>query len=185
MSGSITGHRGRSRRSGASDQAESAAFVEASAFTIVQTDAHRTTYLDVSGDCPAWSFRSHMCYLTSARKTGPLKEKTRATTPVPAELSHIVPRHLPGATVIRRERLGTADTQTITMRHERIPGAAQSFDIDGRTARIMALVDGEQTVLQIAELLEESVPTQPKEETINSFAHYLRQGLLSWRDRGG
>jgi SAM-dependent methyltransferase len=163
------------------DRAESAAFVEASGFTVVQTDAHRTTYLDVSGDCPAWSFRSHMCYLTSARKTGPLKEKTRAATPIPEELAQIVPRHLPGATMIRRERLGTADIQTITMRHERIPGAAQSFNIDDRTARILDLVDGERTVLQIAELLEKSVPTQPKEETISSFARYLRQGLLSWQ----
>jgi SAM-dependent methyltransferase len=163
------------------DRAESAAFVEASGFTVVHTDAHRTTYLDVSGDCPAWSFRSHMCYLTSARKTGALKDKPRAAKPVPAELAQIVPRHLPGAAVIRRERLGTADMQTITMRHERIPGAAQSFDIDGDTARIMALVDGERSVLQIAELLEKSVPAQAKEETIKSFARYLRHGLLSWQ----
>ena len=99
-----------------------------------------------------------MCYLTSARKAGQREERPRVATPVPVELPQIVPHHLPGATVIRRERPGTAEPQTMTMRYERIPGVAQSFDIDSDTARIMALVDGERTVLQIAELLEESVP---------------------------
>jgi SAM-dependent methyltransferase len=51
------------------DNAETAAFFETVGFIPIHSDAHRTTYLDLSRDCPSWSTRSHMCYLTAGRKT--------------------------------------------------------------------------------------------------------------------
>ena len=60
------------------DQTETAAFFEATGFTAIRSEAHRTTYLDLSRDCPRWPFRSHICYLTSARKTGRRGERPSA-----------------------------------------------------------------------------------------------------------
>jgi SAM-dependent methyltransferase len=51
------------------DRPEARDFVEALGFTVTQSDQYRTTYLDLSRDCPAWSFQNHVCYLTCARKS--------------------------------------------------------------------------------------------------------------------
>jgi SAM-dependent methyltransferase len=166
------------------DQAECAAFFEAAGFSIVQAEAYRTTYLDLSRDCPSWSFQNHMCYLTSARKTSQGGEKPRVAAPSPAELPDIIPQHFPDANLIERQALGAEQTRTILLRHERLPGRAESLKIGSDTARIMALVDGKKTVHEIADLLKESPPAQPVEETIRAFGRYFNQGLLSWRKAG-
>src|SRR5207253_4183256 len=57
------------------DQTESAAFLDAAGFTVIGAEAYRTTYLDLSRDFPSWSFQNHVCYLTSARKTGEARQK--------------------------------------------------------------------------------------------------------------
>jgi hypothetical protein len=69
-------------------------------------------------------------------------------------------------------------------RYERIPGRTERLEIGGDTARMMALVDGHRAVHDIADVLKESVPSQPVEETMSAFARYFDRGLLSWRKRG-
>jgi SAM-dependent methyltransferase/uncharacterized protein YbaR (Trm112 family) len=165
------------------DQTEGAAFFETAGFTIVQADAHRTTYLDVSHECPSWSFRNHMCYLTAARKTRQAERPRVVATPSAAELSEIIPQHFPGANLVQRRSLGSEQMRSTVLRYERIPGRAESSEIDDDTVEVMALVDGKRTVREIADLLKRKVPDKPTEETVRVFARYFSQGLLSWRDR--
>ena len=162
------------------DGSEGAAFFEASGFSVVQADAYRATYLDLSRDCPSWSFQNHINYLTSARKTGQGREKTTAVTPSLTEIPQLIPEHFPGATLIKRERLDADRKHTIHLRHERRPGIVENLDIDSDAARIIALIDGNATVLQIANMLK---PDLPVEETIRVFERYFNTGVLSWRDR--
>jgi SAM-dependent methyltransferase len=164
------------------DQAEGKAFFEAAGFTVEQTDAYRATYLDLSRDCPSWSFQNHMCYLTSARKGRDNIEKSSAARPNLVELSKIIPQHFPGATLIQRQSLGTNQPHTILLRHERVPGRMENLAIDRDAVRIMALVDGKRTVQEIADLLKQTMPTQSEEETLRAFARYFKHGLLSSSD---
>ena len=165
------------------DQSEGAAFFEASGFSVVQASAHRATYLDLSRDCPTWSFQSHMCYLTSARKTGQASEKIKAVTPGLAEIPQLIPEHFPGATLIRRERLEGEHKHSAHLRHERSPGIVENLDVGSDTARVVALVDGKRTVLEIANILQQE-PGLSVEEAIGAFARYFDAGLLTWRNRG-
>jgi SAM-dependent methyltransferase len=165
------------------DQSEGASFFQASGFCVVQTDACRATYLDLSRDCPTWSFQNHMCYLISARKTGQSDEIKNAAVPGPAELAQSIPEHFPAAILVRRERLDEEHKQTVQLRHERKPGVAETLDIGSDTARIIALVDGKRAVLEIANILRQTADL-PVEETIAAFAGYFNRGLLSWRARG-
>ena len=163
------------------DQSEGAAFFEASGFTVVQADAHRATYLDLSRDCPAWSFQNHMCYLTSMRKTEQDREKVKAAPSIPAQLSRIIPKHYPQATLIKHERLEEEHEHTIHLRHERSPGIVENLEIGSNGARILAQVDGKRTVLEIANMLQ-LTSDLPVQETIQAFERYFNMGLLSWRD---
>jgi len=165
------------------DQSEGAAFFEAGGFCVVQASAHRATYLDLSRDCPTWSFQSHMCYLTSARKMGQVSEKIKAAAPGLAELPQVIPEHFPGAILIRRERLAGEHKHSVHLRHERSPGVVENLDIGSDTARIVALVDGKRTVLEIANILQQE-PGLSVEEAISAFARYFDTGLLTWRNRG-
>jgi SAM-dependent methyltransferase len=166
------------------DQTEGAAFFEAAGFTVVQAEAYRTTYLDLSRDCPSWSFQNHMCYLTSARKASRRAEKVKGITPSPAELPDIVPQHYAGAHLIERQSFGAEPTRTTIYRYERIPGRPESVEIDSDTARILALVDGKRTVREIVDLLEQREPARPVEDIVRAFARHFDQRLLSWRDKG-
>jgi SAM-dependent methyltransferase len=166
------------------DLTEGAAFFEAAGFAVVQTEAYRTTYLDLSRDCPSWSFQSHMCYLTSARKVSRSAEKPKGITPSPTELLEIVPQHYPGAHLIERQRFGSKPTRTTIYRYERIPGRAESVEIGTDAARIFALIDGKRTVREIADLLRQSESAQPVEEIVRGFARYFDQRLVSRRDKG-
>ncbi len=163
------------------DHAEGAAFMEAAGFTVVAAEAYRATYLDLSRDCPSWSFQNHICYLTSARKTGPDPARAARAIPGLEELPAVIPRHFPGATLVRRQDLGPTHTPTTIFRHQAIPGRTESVEIGSDGARVMALVDGEKTVADIAALLESEPPAQSSEETIRAFADYFKRGLLSWR----
>ena len=87
------------------DQAEGAAFFEATGFRVISAEAFRTTHLDVSRDFPSWSFQNHLCYLTSARKTAQTGKRPIAMAPIPAELARIVPQHFPAAQLIQRQSL--------------------------------------------------------------------------------
>lgn len=163
------------------DQKEGAAFMEAAGFTVIAAEAYRATYLDLSRDCPSWSFQNHICYLISARKTKSALAGTARPMPGLEELPALIPSHFPGATLVQRQSLGPDPTPTTTFRHEGIAGRAKSVEIGATAARIMAMIDGEKTVAEIAALLESEPPVQPREETIRAFAHYFKQGLLSWR----
>jgi SAM-dependent methyltransferase len=168
------------------DQTESAAFLDAAGFTVIGAEAYRTTYLDLSRDCPSWSFQNHICYLTTARKTGAAKEKLVRRTPNAAEIPEIVPQHFPGANLVQRhnlegQNLEAEKTPITILRHDGVPGRTISLEITGDTARVMTLVDGERTVDQIADLFNQDATLLPKDEIFRAFSHYFEQGLLSWR----
>jgi SAM-dependent methyltransferase/uncharacterized protein YbaR (Trm112 family) len=163
------------------DQTESAAFLDAAGFTVIGAEAYRTTYLDLSRDCPSWSFQNHVCYLTSARKTGAAREKLIRRTPNAAEIPEIVPQHFPGANVIHRQNLEAAQTRITILRHDGVPGRTMSLEITGDTARVMMLVDGKRTVEQIADLFNRDATPLPKDEILGAFSYFFEQGLLSWR----
>ena len=166
------------------DQPETTAFFEAMGFTTIRADAHHTTYLDLSRDCPKWPFRNNVCYLTSARKAGPRRERPRVPPPSPAELAEIVPQHFPFANLIERRSLEGDRKRTVSLRYERMAGRPESLELGGDTARIVALVDGKRTVREIADLLAQAVPAKPAADTIRAVARYFDQGLLDWRGRG-
>ncbi len=172
------------------DQTESAAFLDAAGFTVIDAEAYRTTYLDLSRDCPSWSFQNHICYLTTARKTGAATEKLVRRTPNAVEIPQIVPQHFPGANLIQRQNLERrnlegqnleAEQTPITiLRHDGVPGRTISLEITGDTARVMTLVDGKRTVDQIADLFNQHPTPLPKNEIFGAFSQYFEQGLLSW-----
>jgi len=174
------------------DQIECPAFFEAAGFNPVRAESHRATYLDLSRDCPSWSFRSHMCYLTSGRKiAGPVPRqggdtsKSAERSPQdPGNISKLVPRHFASATLVYRQSLGPQQAGTILLRHERLPGNVESLQIGNDAVPIVTLVDGKRTVQQIAEMLQAKDPAQPAEETVRAFARYFNQGLLDWSDPG-
>jgi hypothetical protein len=166
------------------DQTESAAFFEATGFSVTDAEAFRTTHLDVSRDCPSWSFQNHVCYLTSARKTGRAGSRRILAAPSPAELPRIVPRHFPGAHLIQRQSLGADETPTIILRHERLPSRVQSVNISNDMARLIALVDGKKTVLEIAEMFKSETPSLSIDEIVQAFAHYFENEILNWRHPG-
>ena len=165
------------------DQTESAAFLDAAGFTVIGAEAYRTTYLDLSRECPSWSFQNHVCYLTSARKTGKAREKSVRRTPNPAEIAEIVPQHFPGANLIQRQNLEVTQTGVTIFRHDGVPGRTISLEITSDTARVLTLVDGKRTVDQIAGLFNRDATLLPRDEIFRAFSQYFEQGLLSWRGR--
>jgi SAM-dependent methyltransferase len=165
------------------DQTETPAFLEAAGFTVLGAEPHRATYLDLSRDCPSWSFQNHVCYLTWARKTGAGAARPSLVQLGPAELPEAIPVHFPGASLIHRHGLGEQPTHTMTFRHEGIPGRTTSVQIGGDAARILALVDGKRSVSEIADLLERETPALPRDAVRDAFGHYFQQRLLGWRGR--
>jgi SAM-dependent methyltransferase len=166
------------------DQTESAAFFEAAGFSVIDAEVFRTTHLDVSRDCPSWSFQNHICYLTSARKTGQAGSWRIPTAPSPAEVSQIVPRHFPGAHLVQRQSLGADEMRTTILRYERLPSRMQSVDISNDMARLIALVDGKRTVLEIAEMFKLETPGLSADDIIQAFTHYFENEILNWRRPG-
>jgi hypothetical protein len=167
------------------DQTESAAYFEAAGFSVIAAEAFRTTHLDVSRDCPSWGFHNHICYVTSAKKTGRAGRRPTLAIPNPAELSRIVPRHFPGAQLVQRQRLGGDQARVTVLRHERFPSRVQSFDISNETARLISLVDGKKTVAQIADIFKREMPSLSQDDIATAFTQYFEQGLLDWRDQKG
>jgi SAM-dependent methyltransferase len=165
------------------DQTESAAFLDAAGFTVTHAEAYRTTYLDLSRDCPSWSFQNHVCYLTSARKTGEASAKLIRRTPNAGEIPEIVPQHFPGANLIHRQNLEGEPTRITILRHDGVPGRTISLEINRDTARVMMLIDGKKTVDEIADLFNRDATPLPKDEIVRAFSRYFEQGLLSWRER--
>jgi len=165
------------------DQAESAAFLDAAGFSVTGIEAYRATYLDLSRDCPSWSFQNHVCYLASARKTGEAEEMLIRKTPDAAEIPKIVPRHFPGATLLHRQNLGEEPMQITRLRHDGVLGRTMNLVISSDTARVIMLVDGSRTVDEIAGLFNRDATPVPKDEIVRAFSQYFEQGLLDWRDR--
>jgi SAM-dependent methyltransferase len=165
------------------DQTESAAFLDAAGFTVIGAEAYRTTYLDLSRDCPSWSFQNHVCYLTTARKTGEAKQKLIQRTPSAAEIPKIVPQRFAGANLVQRQNLEVEQAPITILRHDGVPGRTISLEITGDAARVMMLVDGKRTVEQIADLFNRDAMPLSKDEIFGAFLHYFAQGLLSWRGR--
>lgn len=162
-------------------QTESAAFLDVAGFTVIGAEAYRSTYLDLSRDCPSWSFQSHICYLTSARKKGYVRKERIVTRPSAAELPEIIPQHFPGARLIQRHSLDATRTCTTLFRHESISSRVRNSEISTETARIMTLVDGKRTVSEIAKLLNQEAPAVPVDAVISAISYYFEQGLLSWQ----
>ncbi|MGE0257328.1 MAG: methyltransferase domain-containing protein [Alphaproteobacteria bacterium] len=167
------------------DQNESAAFLETAGFSVIEADAYRTTHLDVSRDFPSWSFQNHVCYLTSARKTGHVTDTPTPTTPGAAEIPQIVPHHFPGAQLIQRQRLGTDAKPTTVLRHERYPSRPQTMRVSNEAARLVALVDGQRTVAEIAQMFIPEMPGVSVPDIIQAFSQYFEEGLLDWRGQKG
>jgi SAM-dependent methyltransferase len=163
------------------DEIETPAFIEANGFAVVAADAFRATYLDLSRDCPTWSFQSHICYLTTARKAGASQRCAKAEGPDLADIPALVPEHFPGATLIERQSLETGRRRTVLLRHERIPGRPKNLELSPEAAQIMALVDGKRTVSEIAALLQTNGSAQPPDEIIRAFTRYFEEGLIGWR----
>ena len=167
------------------DQTETAAFLETAGFTVFGSEAYRATYLDLSRDCPSWSFQNHVCYLTSARKQGrKAGAAPTAVSPAPGELREIVPTHFPGATLVQRHSLGAQATHTTVFRHEVVPGRVNSVQIGPDAARIMALVDGKRTVSEISDELGRETPALAPDAVRSAFERFFQQRLLGWRRRG-
>jgi SAM-dependent methyltransferase len=167
------------------DRGEASGFVEGFGFTVTESEAYRATYLDLSRDCPAWSFQNHICYLTCARKSGELvaDEATRPSEPAGVELQSVIPEHFRGAELIERQSLGPEGKRSTHLRHEGVPGRPQSMEVGVRARRVLALVDGHRTVGEIAELLARENPSESVDETLRAFDQYFSQGLLNWRSR--
>jgi SAM-dependent methyltransferase len=165
------------------DQTESAAFLDAAGFTVTGAESYRTTYLDLSRDCPSWSFQNHVCYLTLARKTGEARAKLTRRMPNATEILEMVPQHFPGANLVHRQDLEGEQTRTTILRHDGVPGRTISLEINRDTARVMMLVDGKKTVDEIADLFNRDATPLPKDEIVQAFSQYFEQGLLSWRER--
>jgi SAM-dependent methyltransferase len=163
------------------DNAETVAFFETVGFMPIHSEAHRTTYLDLSRDCPSWSTRSHMCYLTAGRKTKRRQEISKAPARNPAQLAKVIPHHYPEAHIIRRENLGENQSRSIALRFARIPGKMERAGIDPEDVRVLELVDGKRTVEEIANLLDRKVPPRPADDTFRAFTRYFERNLLSWR----
>jgi SAM-dependent methyltransferase len=162
------------------DQTEGAAFFELAGFEVVGAEARRGTNLDISTACPSASFRNVLCYLTAAKKAARPGEEPREGPPGPDDLGPIVPRHFPGARLAHP--LEDIEAGNIQFQHDRVPGRGESWQIGGRAARILTLVDGKRSVRDIALLLSRRNPPHPIEETLRVFARFFDQGLLSWRE---
>jgi SAM-dependent methyltransferase len=165
------------------DRIETGDFMEELGFTVTDSADYRTTYLDLSRDCPAWSFQNHICYLTCARKTSETVagESAALEELAAVELSTAVPQHFPGAELIERSGFRPESKRSTVLRHEGIPGRPQTMEVGRDAGRLFALVDDTRTVGEIAELLAQENPTYPVEETLRAFAHYFSQGLLRRR----
>ena len=164
------------------DQSEGTAFFESTGFTVLEAEARRATYLDLSRDDPMSSYQNHMCYLTAARKAGPGTKKSRPATPDSTAMSYIIPQHFPGANLVHQQSLGADQTRSILLRHERIRGRVESLEIGGDTARILALVDGKRSVGEIADMLQQRNPAHSSDHTLRAFIRFFDQRLLSWRE---
>ena len=164
------------------DQTECTAFAEAAGFRVVQSQGYRATYLDLSRDCPSWSYQNHVCYLTTARKTTQQPATgVQSIAPTEGELLDSVPQFFPRANLIQRRSFGPDQRQALVLRHERIPGRAESVEIGSDTAKIITLVDGKRTVREICALLEQSEPHLQQQGMLRAFARYFEQGLMMRR----
>jgi SAM-dependent methyltransferase len=167
------------------DQAESAAFFESEGFSVRRTDEYRASYLDLTRDCPSWSYQSHMCYLTVGRKSEKQGNDLEESYQHRANIFDAVPQLFPGALLVRTQPLLPQQKHTIVLRHERIPGRIESFEIDPDTAEIISLIDGKRTVGEIAELATNNGKIGEVSRTADAFGRYFDQGLLKLRLSSG
>ncbi len=163
------------------DQPEAAGFMADAGFSVLASSAQRTTYLDLTPHCPAWSFQNHVCYLTKARKSGRPKQVGAAPAPPPwTALRDLVPRHFPGAAIVERRGLGDGGASSRVFRHDGTRGRPQSWEIGPDAARILALVDGKRTAGTLADRLEREAG-QTSEQTLRVLAGWIELGLLRGR----
>ncbi len=160
------------------DAVETSFFLRAAGFAVTRADARRVTNLDISEVCPSVSHRSVVCYLTVSRKSEAAEARPTPSLPDPKLLARVVPQHFSGARLI--QRLEGAVGGGVVLEHDRAPGRPESWELGGRAARIMVLVDSKRTVGEIADLLHRRTPTQSPEQTLAAFARFFAQGLLGW-----
>jgi len=163
------------------DEAEGRAFFEAAGFNVLDCTAVRGTYLDLSRDCPSWSFQNHVCYLTLARKTPGGFTTAVSAIPAMGDLLDVVPEHNQGALLIRRQRLDGDRNSRVLLQYESFPGRNETFEIASGAARILELVDGRRSVREIARLAEAFAPASAGSETVRVLATYFEQKVLKIR----
>ena len=163
------------------DDAEGRAFFQAAGFNVLNCNPVRATYLDLSRDCPSWSFQNHVCYLTVARKTSGGFAAPNVSKPRTGDLLDAVPEHNRGAVIIRRQRLDGEGSSRLLLQYEGFPGRNETFEINNDAARILDLVDGKRTVREIARLAQEFGPAYAANETARILANYLEMKVLKCR----
>ena len=163
------------------DETEGRAFFQTAGFNVVTCNAVRSTYLDLSRDCPSWSFQNHVCYLTVARKTTGGFAENNSVMPMAGNLLDAVPEHNRGAVIVRRQRLDGEKSSRILLQYETFPGRNETFEINTDAARILELVDGKRTVREIARLAQEAEPAYAPSETALILAGYLERKVLKYR----
>ena len=154
------------------DQTEGTAFFQAAGFRVIEAEARRVTNLDITSACPSVSFRNVMVYLTALKKGQQPEKRLPETQLNPGALAPMVPRHFPGAHLTHP--LEKAGEDRILFQHERVSGRGESWQIGGRAARILMLVDGKRSVRDIAELLSRRQSAAPDRGNAARFRPVFR-----------
>jgi SAM-dependent methyltransferase len=163
------------------DEGEGRAFFEAAEFHVLNCNAVRSTYLDLSRDCPSWSFQNHVCYLTVARKRAGSFAAPTISTPEIEHLLDVIPEHNFAAAIIRRQRLGGEKASRLLFQYERFPGRSETLEVGRDVAEILEIVDGRKSIREIARLLEERQPDRAPGDTARVLANFLEQRVLKRR----
>jgi len=163
------------------DESEGRAFFDAAGFSVLETKAVRGTYLDLSRDCPSWSFQNHVCYLTLASKRPGAFALAAAPTLGQSELADAIPEHHNGAAFILQQSLNGERSSRLLFRYERLPGRTETFEVAGELAHILELVDGHRSIREIARLATQADPPQAEDDTIRALKRYIEQNVVRWR----
>ena len=163
------------------DEGEGRAFFEAAQFDVLNYKAARSTYLDLSRDCPSWSFQNHVCYLTVARKKADIVAELSVSMPATENVLDVIPEHNSGAVIIRRQRLDGGKASRLFFQYERFPGRSETLEISAQTAGILEIVDGRRTIREIARLLQEQDHNRAPTDTVSVLASYLERNVLKGR----
>lgn len=163
------------------DESEGSAFFDAAGFSVLETKAVRGTYLDLSRDCPSWSFQNHVCYLSVASKRSGAFALAASPTLAQSELLDAIPEHHSGAAFILQQSLNGERSSRLLFRYERLPGRPETFDVAADAAHILELVDGHRSIREIARLATEADPPQSEDDALRALKRYVEQNVVRLR----